>query len=351
MGGVGAPGCGIAGSIAAVKVLVTGGAGYIGSTIGTALEAVGHVPVILDNLLTGPRPFTAGRIFYEADISDRDALRHVVAEHPDIACTIHCAARIIVPESVEQPYLYYRDNVAKSLELFDALTELGKPRVVFSSSASLYALSETFEVHEDSPLAPMSPYARTKQVMEMVLADIAAASDLRAIMLRYFNPIGADPDFRTGIYDPLPSHVLGRLVAAVRGDIDGFEITGTDLPTRDGTGVRDYIHVWDLARAHVETVEQFDDVLAAQEAPSTVINLGTGSGTTVRELLASFERVYGSRVPTREAPPRPGDAIGAYANVDKASRLLGWRTELSLDDGIASALEWGRRREAILGRN
>lgn len=331
-----------------MKVLVTGGAGYIGSTVATALEAAGHIPVILDSLLTGPRQFTVGRAFYAADIADRATLRRIVAEHPDIACTIHCAARIVVPESVEQPYAYYRDNVAKSLELFDELLELGKPRVVFSSSGSLYAPTETFEVWEDSPLAPTSPYARTKQVMEMALADMAAATDLRAILLRYFNPIGSDPDFRSGIYDQLPSHALGRLVAASRGDIEAFMITGTDLPTRDGTGIRDYIHVWDLARAHVVTVERFDSVLAAEKAPSTVINLGTGSGVTVREMVAAFERVYGQAVPTLDGPPRPGDAIGAYANVDKAERLLEWRSQLSLDEAIASALEWGERRSAIL---
>ena len=336
------------GNISTVKVLVTGGAGYIGSTIATALEAAQHTPVLLDNLATGPRQFTGGRIFYEADIADRGVLRRIIDEHPDITCTVHCAASIVVPESVAKPYAYYRNNVAKSLELFDALVELGRPRVVFSSSGSLYAPSETFEVHEGSPLAPASPYARTKHMMEIALADIAAATDLRAIMLRYFNPIGSDPDYRSGIYARVPTFVLGRLVAAARGDIDSFAITGTDLPTRDGTGIRDYIHVWDLARAHVEAVARFEDVLAAEGAPSTAINLGTGSGTTVRELLASFERVYGARVPTRELPPRPGDAVGAYANVDKARRLLGWQTQLDLDDGIGSALEWGRRRNAVL---
>ncbi len=333
-----------------MKVLVTGGAGYIGSTISTALEAARHTPVILDNLVTGPRQFTTGRIFYEADIADRAVLRRLVHEHPEIKCTIHCAASIVVPESVAKPYAYYRNNVAKSLELFDTLLELGKPRVVFSSSGSVYAPSETFEVHEGSPLAPASPYARTKHVMEMAMADIASATDLRSIMLRYFNPIGSDPDYRSGVYDPVPSFVLGRLVAAARGDIDSFAITGTDLPTRDGTGIRDYIHVWDLARAHVVAVERFDEVLAVEGSTSTAINLGTGSGTTVRELLASFERVSGARVPTRELPPRPGDAVGAYANVDKARRLLGWTTQLGIDDGIASALEWGRRRDALLGR-
>ena len=162
-----------------MKVLVTGGAGYIGSVIATALEESGHVPILLDSLLNGPRVFTEGRTFYQGDIADRAILGQIVREHPDLQCTIHCAARIVVPESVEQPYEYYRDNVAKSLELFDGLVSVGKPRVVFSSSGSLYAISPTFEVTEDSALAPTSPYARTKQVMEMALTDMCAATDLR----------------------------------------------------------------------------------------------------------------------------------------------------------------------------
>ncbi len=332
-----------------VKVLVTGGAGYIGSTTAKALEEAGHTPVILDSLLSGPRVFVKDRIFYEGDIADRDLVARVVEEHPDIDSTIHMAARIVVPESVEKPYEYYRDNVAKSLELFDQLDSLGKPRVLFSSSASLYAKSEDFEVDEDSPLEPLSPYARTKQVMEMVLTDMAAATDLRAIVLRYFNPIGSDPDLESGIYAREPSHVLGQLVMAAQGLKDAFTITGTEHPTRDGTGIRDYIHVWDLARAHVVAVERFDEVLTEVQAPSTVINIGTGEGVTVRELVKSFERVFGKEVPLREAPPRPGDAVGAFANVDKARDVLGWTSSLTIDDAIASALEWGRHRKSVLG--
>jgi UDP-glucose 4-epimerase len=332
-----------------MKVLVTGGAGYIGSTTAKALEKAGHTPVILDSLLTGPRAFVRDRIFYEGDIVDRSLLARVVEEHPDIECTVHMAARIVVPESVEHPYEYYRDNVAKSLELFDELVRLGKPRVLFSSSASLYAMVDDFEVDETSPLDPPSPYARTKRMMEMVLEDMADATDLRAINLRYFNPIGADPELESGVYAREPSHVLGQLVMAAQGQKDAFTITGTDHPTRDGTGIRDYIHVWDLAEAHVRAIERFDDVLEKVDAPSTVINLGTGSGVTVRELITAFENVFGKPVPVREAGPRPGDAVGAFANVDKAREVLGWESSLSLEDGIASALAWGARRREILG--
>jgi len=332
-----------------MKVLVTGGAGYIGSVTAKALGDAGHVPVILDSLLTGPQVFVRDRIFYEGDIADRALVARIVEEHPDLAATIHMAARIVVPESVELPYEYYRDNVAKSLELFDQLDKLGKPRVLFSSSASLYAVKEDFEVRETDDLDPTSPYARTKRMMEQVLEDMAAATDLRAIILRYFNPIGSDPDLESGIYAKEPSHVLGQLVMAARGQKDAFTITGTDHPTRDGTGIRDYIHVWDVAKAHVRAVERFDEVIAAAGEPSVVINIGTGSGVTVRELVAAFESVFGREVPVREAPPRPGDAVGAFANVDKARELLDWQSELSLEDAIASALAWGEKRQEILG--
>ncbi len=332
-----------------MKVLLTGGAGYVGSVVATALEEAGHVPVVLDSLLSGPRAFTTGRVFYEGDIADRALLRRIVREHPDLDATVHLAARIVVPESIEQPYAYYRDNVTGSLELVDELVALGRPRIVFSSSAALYAPVPGFEVRESDPLAPASPYAWTKLVVEQALADLARATDLRAVVLRYFNPVGSDPGLRSGVHLRAPTHVLGQLLRTVRGHQPAFVLTGTDHPTRDGTGLRDYVHVWDVARAHVRALERFDAVLERTGAPSTVINVGRGVGITVRELVAAVERVHGAPVPVVEAPARPGDAVGGYANVDRAGDLLGWRAEHDIDEAVASALAWEARRITVLG--
>jgi UDP-glucose 4-epimerase len=334
-----------------MKVLVTGGAGYIGSTICSALEDAGHTPIVLDSLITGRVEFTKGRIFYHADIADEGAVRKIFQDHPDIYAAIHCAALIVVPESVQHPYEYYRENVGKSLEFFHTLTNLGCKRVVFSSSASVYDTAPGFLVTEKSPINPFSPYARTKYMMEMVLRDFCNAYDLRGISLRYFNPIGADPKMRSGIHVENPSHVLGKLVDTAQGEIPFFEITGTDYPTRDGTGVRDYIHVWDLALAHILAVENFDDVFARAGNNGInylVINLGTGCGVTVRELVTAFEKVYGKQINKRESPPRPGDVPGAYASSDLAKALLGWEAKLSLEQGIADSLSWGEIRKDLL---
>ncbi len=335
-----------------MKFLITGGAGYIGSTIASAMEDSGHTPVILDNLSVGKREFTRGRSFYQADIADQTALETIFRDHPDISAVIHCAALAVVPESVEKPYQYYRENVAKSLELFRTLNQLGCKRVLFSSSASIYDIVPGFMVTEDSPLNPSSPYARTKFMMEMVLRDFCAAYGMRGIALRYFNPIGADPKMRSGIHVERPSHVLGKLVDVALGNLPYFELTGVDWPTRDGSGIRDYIHVWDLAAAHLAAVTNFDAVFARAGNPSDnylVINLGTGRGVTVREIVAAFENVFGKKVPLREMPPRPGDVAGAYANADTAGRLLGWEATSSIEQGIASALKWGEVRKNILG--
>ena len=335
-----------------MKFLITGGAGYIGSTIASALEDAGHTPVILDSLITGRVEFTRGRIFYQGDIADRALLEKIFREQPDIYATVHCAALIVVPESTAKPHEYYRENVAKSVELFHILHELGCSRVVFSSSASLYDTVPGFLVTEEAPLKPGSPYARTKFMMEMVLRDFCKAYGMHGIALRYFNPIGADPKLRTGLQVPMPSLVLGRMVLAEMGQIPAFEITGTDWPTRDGTGVRDYVHVWDLAQAHVLALTNFDTAFERAGSPEDnylVINLGTGRGVTVRELVTAFENVVGHPINKLEKPARPGDVAGAFANCDKAQRLLGWAPRLSMDQAISDALKWAEKRKDVLG--
>ncbi|MEL7637330.1 MAG: UDP-glucose 4-epimerase GalE [Anaerolineaceae bacterium] len=334
-----------------MKVLITGGAGYIGSTIASVLLDNGHTPVILDSLVTGRREFTKDRIFYEADISDRAMLRRVFSDHPDIEGTIHCAALIVVPESVSRPYDYYRENVVKSMEFFKALVDLGYPKVVFSSSAAVYDVVPGFMVTEDSPLRPLSPYSRTKFMMEMVLKDFCAAYGLEGIALRYFNPIGSDPQMRTGLHIKHPSHLIGKLVEVSMGREPMFNLTGIDWPTRDGSGIRDYLHVWDLALAHLKAMENFDKAIAEgseDDVNYSVINLGTGNGVTVKEFLVAFENVVGKQIPVSIQPPRPGDIAGAYANADKAKRLLGWKAKKSIEEGIADALKWGKVRDTII---
>jgi UDP-glucose 4-epimerase len=335
-----------------MKILITGGAGYIGSTIASALLDAGHMPVILDSLVTGRIEYTKGRIFYKGDIADAALVRKIFTEHPDIQATVHCAALIVVPASVSHPYEYYRENVGKTLELFQSLNEVGCKQVVFSSSAAIYDVVPDFMVTEESPLNPCNPYARTKYMMELVLRDFCCAYGMRGIALRYFNLIGADPQMRTGLQNAQPTHILGKLVQVALGELPAFEITGIDYPTRDGTGIRDYIHVWDLAQAHVKAVTEFDDAFQRAGNPPEgylVINLGTGKGVTVREMLIAFEEVYGRKVPSREAGRRPGDIAGAYANADKAAACLHWKTELSIQQGIADALKWGNVRKSVLG--
>jgi UDP-glucose 4-epimerase len=328
-----------------MDVLITGGAGFIGSVTAAALERAGHTPVVLDSLVKGRRELVGDRTFYQGDIADRSLLEQILGSH-DIACTIHCAALTVVPESVREPARYYRENVVKTLALVETLVELGSPRVVFSSSGSVYATAPGFEVRESDRTAPTSPYSRTKEIVDAMLADLSAATDLRAVSLRYFNPIGADPRLTAGPYESEPAGVLNRLVGAARGELPPFAITGTDFPTRDGTGIRDYVHVWDVALAHVAAVERFDDALAG--GTSAVLNIGTGAGTTVRELVAAFTRVFGP-VPVVETERRPGDAPGWYANVDLAGKRLDWRAASSLDDAIASALAWADVRGQVLG--
>jgi UDP-glucose 4-epimerase len=331
--------------VRALKVLIAGGAGYIGSTIASACSDAGIAPVILDNLVTGRREFAAGREFYEGDIADGPLVDRIFTEHPDIDVVIHCAALIVVPDSVADPVGYYRANVAKSLEFVAHLLRNKCERLIFSSSASISGAGADLTVDENSPINPQSPYARTKAVCEAMFADIAATQPIRLLSLRYFNPIGADPKMRTGLQLPKPTHALGKMMQAQE-EGTPFQVTGTDYPTRDGSGIRDYIHVWDLAAAHVAALSRFDALAPA--STSIVINLGTGTGTTVRELLDVFNRVVGAPIRAQDAARRPGDVAGAYSRIDRARQLLDWQSQYGIAEGIRHSLQWASMRDQVL---
>ncbi|MPZ28158.1 MAG: UDP-glucose 4-epimerase GalE [Micromonosporaceae bacterium] len=330
-----------------MKVLVTGGAGFIGSTVASACLDAGFEPVILDSLVTGREEFTEGRSFYRGDIADGRLLDRIFAEHPEIEATVHCAALIVVPESVTDPLRYWHANVSKTVSLVEHLLRNDRTRLLFSSTAALYGVDEQFAVDESSPIEPSSPYARTKAAVEAMLSDVAAATDLRALSLRYFNPIGADPLLRTGLQIKRPTHLLGKLIEAAETGAE-FQVTGTDWPTRDGTGIRDYIHVWDLAAAHVASLRRFDDIVDKDGPGYQVLNLGTGTGTTVREMIEAFEEVTGRPVPRRETGPRPGDVAGAFTRSDRAPQVLGWRPQRDLAEGIRDSLRWAEVRDSRL---
>lgn len=328
-----------------MKVLITGGAGYIGSTVASACEDAGHDVVILDDFSTGRREFIGDRPLYEGDIADGALLDRLFSEQ-QIDAVVHCAAKIVVPESVSDPLGYYDNNVSKTITLLEALQRNNVERFLFSSSASIYAPDENFVVTEESPLQPGSPYARTKYMIELVLEDFSKASDVRVLSLRYFNPIGTDPKLRSGQQLEQPSHVLAKLLEAWVNK-ETFTVTGVDWPTRDGSGIRDFIHVWDLARAHVAALENFDK--ATTDGPYQVFNVGTGNGVTVKELAASFEEISGDPLKVQFGDPRPGDVAGVYTVSSKAKDVLGWSAELTETEAVRDAIAWLPVRKEKLG--
>jgi UDP-glucose-4-epimerase GalE len=332
-----------------MKVLITGGAGFIGSTIASAFAECGITPVILDSLVTGRPEFAADRVFYQGDIGDGEIVDRIFREHPDIRGTIHCAALIVVPDSMTDPLRYYTVNVAKTISLAEHLMRNRCMRMVFASTAGMYRPEADLSVTEQSELEPQNPYTRSKMMAELLLEDFTAAYDLRVISLRYLNPIGADPRLRTGLQSSRPTHALGKMIEAY-GRSEPFLVTGTGWPTRDGTAIRDYIHVWDIARAFVEAFSRFDDIIPQGRVSGyEVINLGTGDGTTVRELMDAFRAVVGDGFQAAEAAARPGDVVGAYIKPEKAFDVLRWKPEYTVEDAIRHSLEWARIRTGKLG--
>jgi len=319
-------------------VLVTGGAGYIGSFTRRALEAAGHRSVTLDNLSTGHREFVDGDIVI-GDTRDGAQLRRILAERR-IDAVIHFAASALARQSVAQPDIFYDNNVNGCLALLEACRQARVMAFVFSSSCAIYGNPRYVPIDEDHPEDPISPYGRTKLVCEWLLRDWARAFGLRYAALRYFNAAGGAPDGSLGEWHDPESHLIPlAMTAAVSGR--PLSIFGADLDTPDGTCVRDYIHVQDLARAHVLAL---DRLLAG--GPPLALNLGTGIGHSIREVLASVERVTGRRVPAETAPAHPGDPPRLVANADRARDVLGFACQWTdLDAIVASA--WAFHRKIV----
>ncbi|MDR1689635.1 MAG: UDP-glucose 4-epimerase GalE [Clostridiales bacterium] len=331
-----------------MKVFVTGGAGYVGSVVCSALIDSGFVPVVLDSLVTGRDEFVKDKIFYQGDMGDSVLLERIFREHPDIEIMIHCAEKAAVEQSVLMPYEYYQSNVVKSLELFNTVQKHGVKKIIYSSSASLYDDVPGYMVTESSPVNPRSPYARSKYATEMILRDFAAAYGTRCITLRYFNPIGADPFLRSGIQPKNPDSIIRELAKVASGEEKTFTIWGKDWGTRDGTCIRDYIHIWDLAKAYVKAAEKFDDAFEKninKFKDYLTINIGAGIGVTVKEFIYAYENVTGEKINFVYAQRRPGDIAGSYANTSRAKHLLDWEAELPLEEAINDARRWEEAKE------
>lgn len=320
----------------AATYLVCGGAGYIGAHVCEALAAAGADVVVFDDLSAGRRAFVGGATLIEGDLCDAAAIEAAVAARRYDG-VVHLAGRIVVGESVRDPGAYYRVNVLGTLNLLQALARHGAPPLVFSSTAALYGVPRYTPIDEDHPLAPINPYGHGKRMVEEMLADFDAAHGLASVSLRYFNAAGASASGRIGeAHEPETHLVPNVLRAALAGT--PVDVFGTDWPTPDGSCVRDYVHVADLARAHVAALHYLD-----RGGTRTALNLGSGRGHSVLEVIAAAEAVTGRRIERRAAPRRAGDPPVLVASAARAAAVLGWRPESSdLATIVASAWAWER---------
>jgi UDP-glucose-4-epimerase GalE len=324
-------------------LLVTGGAGYIGSHTLRALQRAGHTAVVLDDLRSGREQLVKGAPLVRGDVRDREAVSRVFAEQGPFDGVLHFAALLSVPESVANPLLYYSNNVTGSQVLLEAALAAGTRAFVLSSSAAVYGHPKVQPIPETAPLAPINPYGATKVHVERMLADEETAHGLRWAALRYFNACGADPGGDLGeCHDP-ETHLIPVALEAAAGLRDALPLYGTDYPTRDGTCVRDYVHVSDLATAHVLAVEAL--IGGRSLGPR---NLATGRGVSNREVLAAVEKIVGRPVPAKVSPRRPGDPPELIADASRFRREFGWEPRLSdLDTVVRTAWAWLRRWRGI----
>ncbi|MGH9353583.1 MAG: UDP-glucose 4-epimerase GalE [Terriglobia bacterium] len=322
-----------------MKLLVTGGAGYIGSHTAKALAQKGLDPVVLDDLSTGVHSAVRWGELIEGDFGDREILRGIFARHK-IEAVFHFAASASVGESVRDPRIFFHNNVANTLSLLDAMLEAKVRFIVFSSSAATYGDPERVPMPEEHPQRPINPYGESKLAIERVLHWYGKAYDLRWVAFRYFNAAGADPAGEIGEAHNPEEHLIPRVIQAALGQIPEVQIYGKDYPTQDGTAVRDYIHVSDLADAHVLGLQYL-----SKGGESAAFNLGTSKGHSVREVIQTVERVSGRKVPFSEAPRRAGDPPVLVADGSKAMRALAWKPQYpGLESIVKTAWQWHEHR-------
>ena len=319
-----------------MRVLVVGGAGYIGSHTAKALHQAGYTPVVFDNLSMGHRWAVKWGPLVEGDILDPLAL--CAALQDGVQAVIHFAANAYVGESMEQPGKYFRNNVVGTLNLLEAMREAGVRHIVFSSSCATYGIPQQVPIAETHPQDPINPYGESKRMGERLLRWFGECHGLRWVALRYFNAAGADPEGELGEVHEPETHLVPLVIGAALGSRPPVRVFGTDYPTPDGTAIRDYIHVVDLAQAHVRALEYL-----WEGGASDAFNLGTGTGHSVRQVIGTVERVGGREVPFVEAPRRSGDPPELVADTAKAKRVLGWQARWDLEGIVKTAWRWHSR--------
>jgi UDP-glucose 4-epimerase len=334
-----------------MKVLVTGGLGFIGSHTVVELQNEGFEVVIIDNLsnssdnvlqgivaITGKKP-----MFEKMDLREKPAVVDFFKRHHDISGVIHFAASKAVNESVENPLLYYENNISTLVYILQELQQKSEANFIFSSSCTVYGEAEKMPITENAPIQPaLSPYGNTKQIGEEIINEVCKVSNINSILLRYFNPMGAHPTAEIGeLPIGVPQNLIPFITQTGIGLRKELSVYGDDYPTPDGTCIRDYIHVVDLAKAHVVALQRLINKKNLDKVE--VFNLGTGTGSSVLEVITTFEKVSGQKLPYKIVGRREGDIISAYANTDKANKVLGWKAQSTLEEALTSAWKWEKK--------